>query len=45
VLKVTYRATVGLDYMVNDPALIQESPIAILPMETIPFIFPSRYCQ
>ena len=44
-LKVSYRATVGLDYMVSDPAVIQESPIAMLPMETIPFIFPSRYCQ
>ncbi len=44
-LKVSYRATVGLDYVVSDPALIQESPIAMLPMETIPFIFPSRYCQ
>jgi transglutaminase-like putative cysteine protease len=44
-LKVSYRATVGLDYVVVDPAVIQESPIAMLPMETIPFIFPSRYCQ
>ncbi len=44
-LKVSYRATVGLDYMVSDPAVIEESPIAMLPMETIPFIFPSRYCQ
>jgi len=44
-LTVSYRATVGLNYMVNDPALIQESPIAGLPMEAIPFIYPSRYCQ
>jgi transglutaminase-like putative cysteine protease len=44
-LKVSYRATVGLNYMVSDPAIIQESPIATLPMETIPFIYPSRYCQ
>jgi transglutaminase-like putative cysteine protease len=44
-LKVSYRATVGLNYMVSDPAVIQESPIATLPMEAIPFIFPSRYCQ
>lgn len=44
-LKVSYRATVALDHLVNNPALIQESPIAMLPMETIPFIFPSRYCQ
>ena len=44
-LKVSYRATVGLNYMVNDPAIIQESPIATLPMEAIPFIYPSRYCQ
>ena len=44
-LKVSYRATVGLDNTVSDPALIQESPIATLPMETIAFIFPSRYCQ
>jgi len=44
-LKVSYRATVGLNYMVSDPAVIQESPIAMLPMEAIPFIFPSRYCQ
>ncbi len=44
-LKVSYRATVGLNYMVSDPAVIQESPIATLPMEAIPFIYPSRYCQ
>ena len=44
-LKVSYRATVGLNYMVSDPAIIQESPIATLPMEAIPFIYPSRYCQ
>ena len=44
-LKVSYRATVGLDYMVSDPAIIQESPIAALPMDVIPFIYPSRYCQ
>ena len=45
ILNVSYRATVGLNYMVSDPAVIQESPIASLPMEAIPFIFPSRYCQ
>lgn len=44
-LKVSYRATVGLHYLGSDPAVIQESPIAMLPMETISFIFPSRYCQ
>ena len=44
-LNVSYRATVALEYAVSDPTLIQESPIALLPMETIPFIFPSRYCQ
>ena len=44
-LNVSYRATVALEYAVGDPALIQESPIALLPMEAIPFIFPSRYCQ
>jgi transglutaminase-like putative cysteine protease len=44
-LKVSYRATVGLEYAVGDPAAIQECPIAQLPMEAIPFIFPSRYCQ
>jgi transglutaminase-like putative cysteine protease len=44
-LRLTYRATVDLHYVLDDPALIQESPIAQLPMEAIPFIFPSRYCQ
>jgi transglutaminase-like putative cysteine protease len=44
-LSVSYRATVGLEYTVGDPALIEESPIALLPMETVPFILPSRYCQ
>jgi transglutaminase-like putative cysteine protease len=44
-LNVSYRATVGLNYTVNDPAVIHESPIAALPMEAIPFIYPSRYCQ
>jgi transglutaminase-like putative cysteine protease len=44
-LTVSYRATVGLNYMVNDPAVIGESPIASLPMEAMSFIYPSRYCQ
>lgn len=44
-LRVSYRARVGLNYMVNDPAVIRESPIASLPMDAISFIFPSRYCQ
>ena len=44
-LKVTYKATVELDYDIHDPAQIEETPVAQLPMETIPFIFPSRYCQ
>ncbi len=44
-LRLTYRATVELDYVLDDPALIRESPIAQLPMEAIAFIFPSRYCQ
>src|SRR5512146_1842246 len=44
-LKVSYRATVALDYVVDNPADIAESPIAQLPMEVIPFILPSRHCQ
>lgn len=44
-LKVNYNATVELPYFYTDPDSILEVPIADLPMETLPYLYPSRYCQ
>ncbi len=44
-LAVRYEATVDIDPRLDSPALIGEVPIACLPPEVLPFIYPSRYCQ
>ena len=44
-LVVNYQATVELPYFYTDPDTILEVPIANLPMETLPYLYPSRYCQ
>lgn len=42
---VHYQATVDLNHHVADPALVHEVPVASLPPEVLPYIYPSRYCQ
>jgi transglutaminase-like putative cysteine protease len=43
--RVRYEATVDIAHHFESPARIEETPIARLPPEALPFIYPSRYCQ
>jgi transglutaminase-like putative cysteine protease len=40
-----YEATVDIDHHSASPAELDELPIAMIPAEVLPFIYPSRYCQ
>lgn len=44
-LTVRYDAVVDLDHYTAQPSELGEVPIADLPSEVLPFIYPSRYCQ
>ena len=44
-LTVRYEATVDIDHHAASPAALQEMPISTLPLEALPYIVPSRYCQ
>ncbi len=44
-LAVRYAATVDLEHHLESPELLAEVPIASLPPQALPFIYPSRYCQ
>jgi transglutaminase-like putative cysteine protease len=39
-----YEAQIALDPLHQPPAVIEEVPVARLPLETLPFLNPSRYC-
>ncbi len=44
-LKVGYKATVDISHHVEDPQALQEVPVRYLPLGTVQYIYPSRYCQ
>jgi transglutaminase-like putative cysteine protease len=44
-LSVRYEAVVDIDHHRESPGLLAEAPIATLPPQVLPFIYPSRYCQ
>lgn len=44
-LTVQYTATVDIAHHLGDPAQIEEVPVRALPLEVLPYIYPSRYCQ
>jgi transglutaminase-like putative cysteine protease len=44
-LTVRYDATVDISFHVAQPADVPEVPVAHLPPEVLPYIYPSRYCQ
>lgn len=44
-LHVNYQATVDIDHHVDAPDSIGETPVAKLPLSTLTYIYPSRYCQ
>lgn len=44
-LQVSYQATVDLFYRDEDPSSISEIPPDKLPLETLHYLYPSRYCE
>ena len=44
-LVVRYGATVDIDHHRQSAALLEEVPIAGIPPQVLPFIYPSRYCE
>lgn len=44
-LSVNYRATVDIRHFFAAPDSLQEMPVATLPATTLPYVYPSRYCQ
>jgi len=40
-----YEATVDIDHHAASPSGLDEVPVASIPPEVLPFIYPSRYCQ
>nr|WP_041238488.1 transglutaminase family protein [Gloeothece citriformis] len=44
-LLLDYQATVEVSYQNINPSDITETIPAQLPLETVPFLYPSRYCQ
>lgn len=44
-LEVSYQATVELSHFYENPQAISEVPPANLPLETLHYLYPSRYCQ
>ena len=44
-LKVRYEAVVDINHHRESPALLDEVPIARIPPQVLPFMYPSRYCE
>ena len=44
-LNVHYSGTVDIDHHESEPDALMEMPVATLPMATMRYIYPSRYCQ
>lgn len=44
-LKISYQAEVDISHHIEAPDDIREIPIAELPTEVLPFLYPSRYCE
>ena len=44
-LRVHYTATVDVDHHVAEPDTLAEVPVRLLPLDVVPYIYPSRYCE
>ncbi|MEX1057759.1 MAG: transglutaminase family protein [Natronospirillum sp.] len=44
-LTVTYHGVVDINHHHDDPDTLREMPISELPLEVLPYLYPSRYCQ
>lgn len=44
-LLVSYGATVDIDHHRESPSKLDEAPVAQIPPDVMPYVYPSRYCQ
>lgn len=44
-LNLSYQATVAITHHRADPATLHEVPVRCMPLEVLPYVYPSRYCQ
>lgn len=44
-LQLSYSATVCIAHHRENPDLLKEVPVRCMPLEILPYIYPSRYCQ
>ncbi|MBK1687823.1 transglutaminase-like domain-containing protein [Rubrivivax gelatinosus] len=44
-LRVNYEAVVEIRHHLAEPDALQEVPVRDLPLEVMPYLYPSRYCQ
>src|SRR4051812_16474575 len=44
-LKIQYAATISIAHHRAEPDSLQEVPVRRMPLEVMPYVYPSRYCQ
>ena len=44
-LRLTYLATVSITHHRAEPDTLNEVPVRCIPLEVLPYVYPSRYCQ
>lgn len=44
-LVIDYQATIDLSHRLDNTNEIQETSVDLVPLEVIPYLYPSRYCQ
>jgi transglutaminase-like putative cysteine protease len=44
-LHIGYKATVDIKHHIGNPDEINETPVSLLPLSALTYIYPSRYCQ
>lgn len=44
-LRLSYAATVSIAHHRTDPDTLTEVPVRCLPLDVMPYVYPSRYCQ
>jgi transglutaminase-like putative cysteine protease len=44
-LRVSYAATVNVAHHLAEPDALAEVPVRLLPLDVVPYIYPSRYCE
>lgn len=42
---IRYEAKIDTQPQVNDPSTVSEVPVSDLPLDVLPFLYPSRYCE